>query len=367
MTNTLCTDTLLNNFSELFAAVPHLVGFYPEDSLVLIAVNGEEPHRRFGLTVRTLLPDADDVEGYVAELSAGALRTVRARALVVLVVAASPAVPEGVPLRDERPTDAAPPGTPAPPYRDVVEGVAAAFRSAGIDVVHSAWTAQVRLGQEWLCYAEDQCRGEICDPEISLLGTVLTVNGCVTYWNRGELEKVVASESDAALARRSAALDVLAEDTEQDRGVSPRPWRDCEKVFAAIRRTAEDAALTEDDLLEVLLALSDPRVRDFSLSAVLDDEIAGAAERLWTTLVRKAPQPELADVASLLAISAYMRGDGALAGVALARIEETRPEHQLGLLLRRATELAIPVDDLERIIREAASDARTTMDEGEAW
>jgi Domain of unknown function (DUF4192) len=84
-------------------------------------------------------------------------------------------------------------------------------------------------------------------------------------------------------------------------------------------------------------------------------------------LVRKAPPPELADVAALLAFSAYLRGEGALAGVALERIEATRPDHRLGRLLRQALDVGIPPADLAVIARDAADDAQTLIEEDGAW
>lgn len=411
MTNTLRSNIALKDFSELFAAVPHLVGYTPTNSLVLITLHGRGPLSRFGLVLRADLPESANADGFARQLVQGPLRASGAESVLLLVVgepspgadspavgssdedlpdagapkAAAPSANENDPAtmdsaindlatkdsaaaapRDERATDHGPPGGCFPPHADLIDALSAALRDVGVEVVHAAWTAEVRLGQQWVCYDEDRCRGEVFDPAISPVGTALAANGSVTFQNRTELEQLVAPESDDALARRSAKLDALAEDTEQDRGSSACPRRDCETVFAAIRRTAAGAALTEDDLLKVMLALSDNRVRDFALSSALDDT-ASAAEQLWTTLVRKAPSPELADVAALLAVSAYLRGDGALAGVALERIERTRPEHRLGVLLRRTLDLAIPMDDLATIVRDAAEDARTLMAEEDSW
>ena len=61
---------------------------------------------------------------------------------------------------------------------------------------------------------------------------------------------------------------------------------------------------------------------------------AAAAEQLWAALVRELPDPEAAEPAALLAVSALLRGDGALANVALDRAEQAWPGHRLTRLLR---------------------------------
>jgi hypothetical protein len=63
-----------------------------------------------------------------------------------------------------------------------------------------------------------------------------------------------------------------------------------------------------------------------------------AAEQLWAALARETPDPEAAEPAALLAVSALLRGDGALANVALDRAERAWPGHRLTRLLRVAAE-----------------------------
>lgn len=365
MTETLHT-IVLKNLSELFAAVPHVVGYVPRNSLVLFTLRGRGARSELDLVTVDVLPSPAEVGELAQRWIEGPLRSTGTGEVFLLAVgdprpqdAAVPAEP-----RDERSTDHGPPGSP--PHADVIAALETAFREVGVAVVHAAWTAEIRSGQPWICYERTPCVGEISDPAASPVGVATTISGRVTYGSRAELSAVVASEAEDVLARRSAKLDALASETGQERGTSARPRRDGEVVFAALRRCAAGAALTEDDLLEVLLALSDSRVRDLALAAALDGELAKPALDLWMLLVRMAPQPELAEVASLVAVTAYVRGDGALAAVALDRIEQSRPEHQLGLLLRRALSLAIPVEDLERIVREAAEDARVQLEE-ESW
>ena len=67
-------------------------------------------------------------------------------------------------------------------------------------------------------------------------------------------------------------------------------------------------------------------VRDAALArcAALGTE---GAEQLWAALTRETPDPEAAEPAALLAACALLRGDGALAGIALDRAEQAWPGH----------------------------------------
>jgi hypothetical protein len=68
---------------------------------------------------------------------------------------------------------------------------------------------------------------------------------------------------------------------------------------------------------------------------------APAAEQLWAALCRETPDPEAAEPAALLAVSALLRGDGALANVALDRAEQAWPGHAFARLLRGAADAGL--------------------------
>jgi hypothetical protein len=69
---------------------------------------------------------------------------------------------------------------------------------------------------------------------------------------------------------------------------------------------------------------------------------AAAAETLWLALCRELPDPEAAEAAVLLAACGLLRGDGALANVALDRAERSWPGHRLAGLLRRVAARGTP-------------------------
>ena len=117
---------------------------------------------------------------------------------------------------------------------------------------------------------------------------------------------------------------------------------------ALVERALADAAagrlrLDDERVVALALALSDLEVRDAALGrcAGPGTDLDGA-EHLWAALVRETPDPEAAEPAALLAACALLRGDGALAGIALDRAEQAWPGHRLSRLLRAVWAAGIP-------------------------
>lgn len=350
----------LSNPQDVLAAVPHLLGFTPTDSLVVVTVHDAHVMPRFGMTMRVDLPKPDQMYPLADYLLNGPLRNQRADAVLLVVIGRQKAPPSD--RVDRSLSEKSIVDRDDIPHHDLIDGLHEVLGGAGIAVLHAAWTPEIRAGAPWLCYDHIECRGEIVDPKTSPLAAAMTAAGVVTFGSREELQQLVAPDPEDILARRAAKLDVLAEDAEEESGSVAAVKRDLNTVFSAIRRTEAGGALTEEDYLRALLALSDHRVRDLVLGMALGD-LAHAAEQLWLTLVRMAPAPELAEVASLLAFFAYLRGEGALANVALERVDETRPDHRLGTLLRQAIEAGISSTELAVIAEDAAEDARIMIDE----
>jgi hypothetical protein len=95
-------------------------------------------------------------------------------------------------------------------------------------------------------------------------------------------------------------------------------------------------------------------VRDRALELAMGPEPA-AAEALWAECIRRVPPPLDAAPATLLAVCAWLRGDGALAGAALDRALDGDPDYSLAVLLRDGLASCVPPDALRRMLLEAAS------------
>jgi hypothetical protein len=154
------------------------------------------------------------------------------------------------------------------------------------------------------------------------------------------------------LQRRAALLD--AADSEH-----PMSARLVKQRFSQLRQlhgaaAAGEVALNDSVVAEVASALCDHRVRDACLPWCTGAG-AAAAERLWLALVRATPAPESAEPAALLALTAYLRGDGALAGVALDAALNACPHHSLSGLLRAALDGGLPPELLRGVAEDAAA------------
>jgi hypothetical protein len=126
-------------------------------------------------------------------------------------------------------------------------------------------------------------------------------------------------------------------------------------AIAAIDSAVLDAGrgrLVLDDarVLALAAALAVPAVRDAALLRCIGPAPV-AAEQLWTALVRETPDPEAAEPAVLLALSAMLRGDGALANVALDRAEQAWPGHRLAGILRPVL-LGMRPEEIRVLLRE---------------
>ncbi|MBV9729989.1 MAG: DUF4192 domain-containing protein [Pseudonocardiales bacterium] len=321
----------LSDPSELIAAIPHLLGFHPHDSVVLLALHG----RRLGLTLRADLVDNDEAPLLAEQLL---LPIARQRPTgVALVVIGGDSTPDG-----------------DPPHRTLVDALDEVLTGSGLPVIHAAWTAQTVRGAPWRCYDDPRCAGAVADPTTSLLAAVTVAAGAVTFRSREEMVELMAQENPAALQRRAMLLDAAdAEHPLSTRLVGQRLAQLKELHRAA---AAGDLALSDSTVAEVASALCDHRVRDACLPWCSGPE-AAAAERLWLALVRATPAPERAEPAALLALAAYIRGDGALAGVALDAALHACPQHSLSGLLRAALDGGLP----PALLRSVAADAAAAL------
>ena len=322
----------LSNPSELIAAVPHLLGFHPHDSVVLLALHGKS----LGLTLRTDLV-ADDEAPRLAKQLLTPISRQRPTGVALVVIGG-----EGIPDGDL-------------PHRALVTAIDDVLTGAGLPVVHAAWTTETTSGALWRCYDDPLCAGTVADPAISPLAAATVAAGAVTFGSREELAKLLAPEDPAALQRRAALLDAAdAEHPMSARIVGQRLAQ-----LTALHRAAAvaDPELSDSIVAEVVSALCDHRVRDACLPWCTGSG-AAAAERLWLALVRATPAPERAEPAALLALTAYLRGDGALASVALESALRACPHHSLSGLLRAALDGGLPPELLREIARDAAAALR---------
>ena len=298
----------LSDPAELIAAVPHLLGFHPQDSVVLLGLHG----KRLGLTLRADLVDAEQ-----APLLAEQMLWPMARQQttgVALVVVGGEITAQG-----------------ELPHRALVDIFDGALGRVGLPLVRAAWTAATAAGAPWCCYDEPDWAGTIVDPASTPLAAAMVAAGEVTFGSREEIAGLLAGEDPSALRRRELLLDAADADHPMSAAVRARRLAQLKELHEVA--AAGDLELSDRIVAEVASALCDHRVRDACLPWCTGPA-AVAAERLWLALVRATPAPERAEPAALLALVAYLRGDGTLAGLALDAALQACPQHSLsGLLL----------------------------------
>ena len=339
----------LSDSADIAAALPYLVGFHPHESLVLVSLGGPTGNR-VGLTVRADLP-ARSASAAVVTALVRSVATDDPAGVVVAVVSEAP---------DER---GALPGGDALdglPHRDVVHDAVVAL--AGLDIPVRD-TLLVRGGRWWSYDCPEPCcapgAGAPLPGGVSPLAAASAAAGQVLAPDRATLEARIAPLDGPARAAVDAAIwrlvDRRARATRTDPdGETRRSW---DTVLRAVRhcRPPEARRLPDREVAGVLWAVADIRVRDRALTLALGDD-AAAAELLWTACTRRAPAPLDAAPATLLAVSAWLRGDGAMANVALERALDSRPTYTLARLLADGLAACLPPAELRAMLAEVSAD-----------
>lgn len=326
------TRIRLSDPAQLIAAVPHLLGFVPRNSLILITMQGKQ----LGLTLRADLVVPADAEALAGQLLGPILRQ-QPTAVMLLVIGGEPDTVTG-----------------QLPHRGLVNTLDAALAAEGVPVVHAAWAAGTAGGRPWCCYEEQDCRGVVPDSAGSAVAAACVAAGTVTFDSRDQLAELLTPDPPAVLAERGRLLERADAEHPMPRAVAAARYAQ----LAALREAAGGGQLSLDDraLSQAVSGLCDYRVRDACLAWSADEKSA-AAEQLWLALTRATPGRQRAEPATLLAVSAYLRGDGALASIALDAALEARSDHGLAGLVRRALTGALAPGMMRDVAADAGADA----------
>lgn len=290
----------------LIAALPAVLGFVPAKSVVLVtAARGE-----MGAVLRGDLYDATPQRlGELAELASAS-----GAEIVIAVI-----------VDDE--------GADCPAcfddHRWLVRTLAGELADHDVELIAAHVVPEVAAGARWYC--ADGCgrTGVVDDPMSSPTAVAAVLDGRRLYATREELLAVVAT---ADPARTAALVEVIERGGGRGRERPDSAARgDIEHVLACAERDDDGAVLTDAELTRLAWALTDTRVRD-TLYALAVGDNAASAESLWVQLSRTLPEPWRVEALVLLAFSAYVRGDGPLAGISLDAALRCGPHRMAGML-----------------------------------
>ena len=343
----------LGDTGEVAAALPYLLGFRPAESVVLVSLRGPGGSR-VGLTVRADLP----LPGAAAALARTLAATVVTDDPGAVLLAVVSDVPDQV-LLPVVPTGAESlEAWPELPHRDVVHELVLAFDARDVPVREALL---VRGGRWW----DYDCPHACCEPGAgtpvpggaSPLAAAAVAGGAVLAPDRDALAARIAPvEGAAAAAMAAQCLRTGRAHAARLRaggaaGSADAGWALVADAVAACRPgpATAGARLSDARVAEVLWALTVPDVRDRALGLALGED-AAAAEVLWTECTRRAPPPLDGPPATLLAVSAWLRGDGATANVALDRALAADPGARLPQLLADGLAACLPPAGLRALI-----------------
>jgi hypothetical protein len=318
-------DFPLHEPGKLIAAIPAVLGFVPERSLVLVTIDGGE----MGCVMRVDL--SDDVFQSIDRMAEVAAASCPEAAIAVIV--------------DE---DGAACRMCKDDHRELVDALGEALSEEGILLWGAHVVDRVEAGGRWHC--ADGCgnNGTIEDPLASPMAAAAVLDGRRLYTRRAELQEVIAVADPVRTAALRGVITDVAASFDGDQRPPGDARADVRHAMAAAANASEGRFPADADLARLACGLTDSRVRD-TLYALAVGRDAGSAESLWALLARTLPEPWRLEALVLLAFSAYARGDGPLAGVSLDAALQCDAEHRMAGMLDQALQTGMRPEQIREL------------------
>ncbi|MGW7664679.1 DUF4192 family protein, partial [Streptomyces sp. NPDC054756] len=350
---------------ELADALPYLLGYRPEDSIVLVALHDADGRGRFGGRARLGIPaSADDWESAAGQLAHGLVTGSERRGArpeqMVAFLCQEPAKGETGRQVMER-------------LRPLAQKTRLACGSLDVPVVEALCISD---GRFWsYCCDRDEC----CPPEGRAMGLPGTsvLAAAAAYAGvqvRGSLRQLRARlqplETGAALEQEVALDTVALELVPRVLDVATRAGVAVETLELAerlLRRFAEapvvsgtliadlrdDELLAHDEAARLILGLQDRATRD-RVAEWMEDGEAAPALRLWRALARRCVRPYHEHAAAPLTLAgwvAWSSGDDLEAREAFAMALAADPDYLFARLLHQACNEGLDPESIRRCLR----------------
>ncbi|WP_410585436.1 DUF4192 domain-containing protein [Amycolatopsis sp. lyj-108] len=326
--------------SDVFAAVPHLLQYVPEESFVLIIV-GSDPARpnRTEMAARVSLQQFDQDPSALARLLTRPVMDRPVREVIGLVVC--PALPG-----------------PGLPYRTYVLALAHEIRQLGFRVDEVSHVPDFSEGALWRSYVDMERSGHLPDPFSTPIAAATVAEGIVTARSRDALVGAFSPAAETDRARLEPHIISALAQSRADRDQSDAARDRLARADTAIAAASYGVLPTGDtELADLIATFSIEPFRSAAFSVDSTDLLHGV-ETLTTHLWRFAPEPCASHLAAVIALHAYLLGAGARASIAVDA--GTVPLPLLGLL-RHALATQVPHGGLRVAVSEGSAEARAHL------
>ncbi|MCE7009611.1 DUF4192 domain-containing protein [Kibdelosporangium philippinense] len=317
----------IRDTGELIAAVPYLLGFRPAESVVVCVYSGTA-RAQVTACLRADVPSPELYHALAMQLRDPILRANSCGVSVVVVCDGE--------ARPEEPL----------PHSRLVDIIGVVFAASGVMVHHAFWVPEIKANLMWWCYMHVDCNGSIPDPSSSMLAAAAAAVGVVTYDSKEELRATLEPADRSPLPQRAERIKAALE-------LNQNEARSRQLIDELVAEAREGTwTLGEDRLVELGVAFSNFRVRDGCMRPEVTS-IGHPIEQLWTEITRALPAPYRAEPACLLALTAFLRGDGVLAGVAVDVALQANADHTFANLMRSSMDCGLP----PAMVAQAVADA----------
>ncbi len=363
--------------AELADALPYLLGYRPEDSIVLVALHDRAGRGRFGGRARLGVPASrDDWDSAARQLAHGLVRGSERRGVrpeqMVAFLCQEPAEGETGRQVMER-------------LRPLAQKMRVACGSLDVPVIEALCISDGRFWS-YCCDRVECCPSEgrtMGLPGTSVLAAAATYAGVQVRGTLRELRARLQPLETAAALEQEAALDTVGMalvprilDDASRAGVAEQTLDLAERLrcrFAAAPLLSgtltadlrDDELLGHDEAARLILGLQDRETRDRAAEWMEGDE-AGPALRLWRALARRCVGPYSEHAAAPLTLAgwvAWSTGDDLEAREALAMALGADRDYLFARLLHQACNEGLDPESIRRCLR-AEREGREGADAG---
>ncbi|MFF3766916.1 DUF4192 domain-containing protein [Streptomyces sp. NPDC001922] len=371
----------LRSPAELADALPYLLGFHPDDSIVMVALHG--PHGRFGGRLRLGIPGGPDAWPEVARQLAECLvrgsakRGSRPEGILVFLCQ-DPSGEEAAQEVMER-------------LRPLAQSLRTACGELDVPVPEALC---ISGGRFWsYCCPDVRCcpaeGSPLTLPGTSVMAAAATFAGIQVRGSLREMEARLAPRTGPATTAQEEALDAVA--TELVPRILGGVAREtvCEETLTLIRRLLDrfagaspagthhdadlrdDALVTDEEAAAIIVGLQDRTTRDRAAEWMEAPDVDSAL-RLWRAVARRcvgAYRDHAAAPLTLAGWVAWSAGDEPTARVALGMALRTDPDYVFAKLLHQGANEGLDPELLRRCLRKeraARTDRRPGPSAGDA-